>query len=630
MKDLPLRRGQLVTTFGPGSLVVSPEGETAIIGGLDKWFHDKDDNRIVSFDDYEVFEPRLKALLKVNKLLLPPDFRASYRYKNVPDSLKPQNMDIYIPLLRFPSWHYCPICKTLQELPLSSKSSKCYCSVCQEDRLLIQVPFVVVCENGHISDFPWREWVHEDENTNCTKLMKLHLTAGASLDSIIVECACNKNRTLRGIMSKRKETGEDKGKTELSQRLNKDSDKEYLCSKTKPWFGPDAKDEKCNGQPIAVLKNSLNVYYPNTISAIYLPGGNDKVEEIIEEFERLTITSSLLEPVESMDGKIRLLNHLYNNTFNKFSRNDIEKAIIYIATADQNFGEEVDTIGMEQKLRQKEFETLLENVEEKSLTVIKEWKNTTVNPEKADLENCFERINRVTKLRETIVMTGFNRLSYGAVLDDKEIKKGKRLLFKEPHLVDNNWLPAYKVYGEGIFFTINQEKIKKWEENPRLKSYFSNYLRRVSKQVDETKKDLISPSYVLLHTLSHIIIDELALTCGYNSSSLKERLYLQKDQLGILIYTSAGDSEGTFGGLVRMGKTERFFPIIETAIEKARWCSSDPVCMEIGMSSGQGVDKLNGAACHSCTYLPETSCELRNLFMDRTLLINDDIGFLNF
>ncbi|MGR5908534.1 hypothetical protein ACT7DL_24235 [Bacillus paranthracis] len=111
---------------------------------------------------------------------------------------------------------------------------------------------------------------------------------------------------------------------------------------------------------------------------------------------------------------------------------------------------------------------------------------------------------------------------------------------------------------------------------------------------------------------------------------MRERLYLNEDQGGILIYTSSGDIDGTYGGLVRMGRQEYFFPVVVKAIDKARWCSSDPVCSEIGKSSGQGVNNLNGAACHSCSYLPETSCELGNLLLDRTLLIDPTIGFFNY
>ena len=81
------------------------------------------------------------------------------------------------------------------------------------------------------------------------------------------------------------------------------------------------------------------------------------------------------------------------------------------------------------------------------------------------------------------------------------------------------------------------------------------------------------------------------------------------------------------GGLVRMGRTENFFPLVSRAIENAQWCSSDPVCTEIGKEVGQGFNNINGAACHSCSYLPETSCETVNLFLDRSLIIDSNIGF---
>ena len=32
MKHIPLRSSQLITTFGPGALVISPTGESALIG----------------------------------------------------------------------------------------------------------------------------------------------------------------------------------------------------------------------------------------------------------------------------------------------------------------------------------------------------------------------------------------------------------------------------------------------------------------------------------------------------------------------------------------------------------------------------------------------------------------------
>jgi hypothetical protein len=101
---------------------------------------------------------------------------------------------------------------------------------------------------------------------------------------------------------------------------------------------------------------------------------------------------------------------------------------------------------------------------------------------------------------------------------------------------------------------------------------------------------------------------------------------------GVLIYTAAGDSEGTMGGLVRMATQERIVNVLDNAINAARWCSSDPVCMDAS-GGGQGPDSCNLAACHGCVLLPETACEEFNRFLDRGLVIGTfekpDLGYFS-
>jgi hypothetical protein len=144
----------------------------------------------------------------------------------------------------------------------------------------------------------------------------------------------------------------------------------------------------------------------------------------------------------------------------------------------------------------------------------------------------------------------------------------------------------------------------------------------------------ISPQYVFLHTLSHLLIRQLSFECGYTVASLRERIYCAseedgKEMAGIFIYTASGDSEGTLGGLVRQGRQDTLPRVFKKAIRESVICSNDPVC--ISTEQGQGRDALNLAACHACTLLPETSCEEFNVFLDRGMLIgtfhNDNIGF---
>jgi hypothetical protein len=92
------------------------------------------------------------------------------------------------------------------------------------------------------------------------------------------------------------------------------------------------------------------------------------------------------------------------------------------------------------------------------------------------------------------------------------------------------------------------------------------------------------------------------------------------------VYTAAGDSEETLGGLVRLAEPETLGGILENSLEEARWCSADPVCAEAASSGGQGPDSLNLAACHNCALLPETSCEFFNKYLDRTILIDPKLS----
>jgi hypothetical protein len=128
---------------------------------------------------------------------------------------------------------------------------------------------------------------------------------------------------------------------------------------------------------------------------------------------------------------------------------------------------------------------------------------------------------------------------------------------------------------------------------------------------------------LLVHSLAHILINQLVFDCGYSTASLRERLYVSADSAApmaaFMIYTAAGDAEGTLGGLVRLGHPERFGPVVGRALGRASWCSADPVCSE--HLGGQGSKLANLAACHACVLLPETSCETINQGLDRAMVI---------
>ena len=214
------------------------------------------------------------------------------------------------------------------------------------------------------------------------------------------------------------------------------------------------------------------------------------------------------------------------------------------------------------------------------------------------------------RLREVRALSGFTR-----VHDSQNVDSVAPLTKK------SEWLPAINVFGEGIYFELSQERLVELED--RFSSRFSALKERAS--LENLPEDKSSASFIALHTLSHLLIRQLSLECGYSSASLRERLYFKKGEwAGVLIYTASASSDGTLGGLVQQGNPATLERLIRDALQEASWCSSDPLCIE---SEGQGNNALNLAACHACSLVAETSCSERNSFLDRGTIIGVDNMF---
>lgn len=127
--------------------------------------------------------------------------------------------------------------------------------------------------------------------------------------------------------------------------------------------------------------------------------------------------------------------------------------------------------------------------------------------------------------------------------------------------------------------------------------------------------------YILLHSLAHLLMQALALRCGYPATSIRERIYLDEPQerYGILLYTASPDAEGTLGGLVQ--EARNIEEHLSMALAMGELCSSDPICAQHSPKDSLDGRWLHGAACHSCSLIAETSCEMRNEYLDRALVV---------
>ena len=131
---------------------------------------------------------------------------------------------------------------------------------------------------------------------------------------------------------------------------------------------------------------------------------------------------------------------------------------------------------------------------------------------------------------------------------------------------------------------------------------------------------------MLAHSLSHALMIEIALDCGYPATALQERIYALPQlrptdpiRCGILIYTATAGIQGTLGGLVEVAS--RFTQVLQSALRQLLVCSGDPICADHDPTTSSDDRALHGAACHGCLLVAETSCEARNLHLDRALLV---------
>lgn len=619
MSQDPVRRSQLIAPFGVGSMMVLKGGTSVVAAGLDHWYkHGAGDGTNVDLDEFIVEEYRLQRLLDVHHFRLPPDHRTSLHGQNVP------NTNLTVPFLRFPRWHVCSRCNRMQEFPLSARGTGIKCGVCSAEKkrgVMQQAIFVAMCERGHLQDFPWREWVHGESSPSCRQTLRYITSGGAALAAQRVKCDCGKERSLANITQ-----AEPDGKTHLSLKLDQKDREAFLCTGQRPWLGTD-EGESCGLHLRGSLRGATNVWFAHVSTAIYLPEGGSGAPSDLVALLREPKVATFMNVVQSLGAPATpaVLRRQYKLQFEPYGDEQIEAALRVVRgeVAEGDSDDGLPGEDSEVSFRRAEFNVLRSPREEAMLVT----RPVAVGRYAGDVARYFSRVMLVHRLRETRVFGGFTRV-YAET--EMPLEERKRLLRRETAEGDYDWLPASVVYGEGIFLELREELLREWQSREgdalrgHLRTLVENY-ERVRQKRGLREKNL-SPRFVLLHTLAHLLINRLTFECGYSSASLRERLYVSDapsaPMAGLLIYTADGDSEGTMGGLVRMGKPGNFEPVLRRALESAQWCSADPVCREMGAGGGQGPDSCNLAACHGCALLPETSCEEFNRFLDRAVVVN--------
>ena len=593
-----IRRSQIIAPFGVGA-IYDIGNESLVSCDISTWGKSGD----------EIHLERLEKKLKVKAFRMAPVSENFWQKKG-------QKLEFH----RFPRWLFCSSCRQMY-LWSFEKEKKGFVPECEKNKckkkktVLVPMRFVLACKKGHLQDLPWDKWVHAKQNIalngRCKKTDSLEFrtrkNAGSGLDALEIYCrACNGRRTLKDIPYK-------------------DSMKSIgsFCWGKQPWQYESG--ERCEETPQVLQRGASNVYYPKTTSALDIPlKGRDKSkEDLIESIRMNSHFQWLADFVNTHEGDLE-----NNSTIRAMAKEIADEFQCEIGLvlellssgADENYedNENTEEEYSEQEIRVEEWPLLYDPPKDQSRSdqfigeIVKDY-----GKDEYGISKYIDRVVLFHKLREVRAFRGFHRLEPGK---DKDMIR--------PDLKQGiNWLPGIEVFGEGIFIALKESSLRDWVKS-------DNHSIAIGKRIDPMKKRWKDSSlqflpepharFVMLHTFAHLLIRQLSFECGYSASSLKERIYStdpsdssSTSMSGILIYTADSDSEGSLGGLVRQGSPDRLFPLICYALMKSAWCSSDPICSELG---GQGLKGLNQAACHGCALVSETSCSYSNVLLDRALV----------
>lgn len=596
-----LRPSQLLYTYGVGSIVDLPDFSVLVMG-LDDWPATDDAMRTIVEDRLLAAVRSLPKLAQVAKFKAPPiDATSGQAWDPGADVAL-----VGVPVATFPRWMVCPACRLLASIDsglfqLKSdrwRGTRRYVhETCNKAKAPPVVParFLIACEDGHLDDFPWSEFVHGADGPCALPILRLYEQgpSGEARD-LVVRCdACDKERRLAEAFGRQ------------NRRLLP------TCLGRHPHLRDyDAKGCERTVHPLVL--GASNLWFPLVLSSIAIPGGTERLDQLVSE------RWAALNAVTSLEvlAAFRMVGYL--SDFSRYSDAEVWAAI----------------------QRRRQTADIDERVEDLRLP---EWRVFTANqgapntpdfrlrsvPAPAAYATLLERIVLVERMREVKTLTGFTRIDApgeGLEVDAQdEIRTIAPLSRRVP-----TWLPAVEVRGEGIFLQFSEAQLAAWLLRPavgeRARAFTQAHLRWYkARGVDAEKVNDPGMRYVLLHSFSHALMRQMALEAGYAAASISERIYARGPDepggpmAGILLYTAASDSEGTLGGLVRLGETATLARHIAGALESMMLCASDPTCAEHAPSD-DGM-ALHAAACHACLFAPETSCERGNRYLDRTVLV---------
>lgn len=582
MAHRTIRQGQVVVPFGVGA-ILDIGAESFVVADITRW-----DQRGLRRVDGSHLERKLKLHIKA-----------------------PAARDGAMPVAvhRFPRWHFCPRCRAMrfvtgaEDMHNDYQIPRCANRGCGDTKLT-PMGFVAACKNGHLSDVDWYWWVHRStdrRNQTCSPQgarMYFETTGqgGGDWSAISLRCSCGAKQNFVGLVQVEGPAG-------------------MKCKGGQPWeLHPDG----C-GDPLFVFRRAAsNLHFPKSLSAL------DLVPDVTVGVPDLSATWQVnpsWSTIESLRGAgieaPVILDAVRDYADRIADQNGCtpEAALDALAALLRDDAPPVPTVldgGDPQVEILREEWSALSGRRDVTTPILDIKRQVIPDVWPPGLRNTITAVSVVRRLREVRALLGFQRLAPEKERPLVPVDLGKRL----------DWRPGVEAWGEGIFIEINAKVVRAWEARSRAAAPARQRWLAAAVAGLGWDAGMAGPRFILLHSLAHALIRRLGFDAGYSASSLRERVYScggANEMAGVLIYTADGDSEGSLGGLARMGQPRRLGAVLQAALMDAAWCSADPVCKE---SDRIGINGMNAASCHACMLTSETSCLYNNSLLDRRCLID--------
>jgi len=576
-----VRRSQIITTWGPGALIDLPT-DAGIVGGLD-----------TGWPGIDKLEPIEELRLK-RKIALITGIPNPGLYAPPVEDGAPWEATIGVRVYRFPEWMVVQADpkdkdgrrrRLVNRRALDNKGRF-------EGRSVVPTRFVQACSHGHVEDLDWYRLVHGDGDTCRKPLWLVEHGTGGDLADLLVRCDCGKSKGMHAV---------------ADRSLNLLG----ACRGPRPWLG-NAPWEGCGEPSRLLIRTASNAHFSQVMSVLSLPEHLSEVETAVQaQWQALALVENEVEL-----SMLRKLQPPVAAALDGLHDADVLASIVKTREGGG---------GTEPPVKLVELEALMAQPEgyEDDVPIDLDFHARRL-PEavwrKAPVTDPFAAVIQLHRLREVQALIGFTRFEAQVtdIYGDFETDVKRADLALNP-----SWFPAVENRGEGLFLQVRSELVAQWLAREAVKARIDELRAGHQRWCNERRIERSFPGgpYVLLHTLSHLLIGAVAMRCGYPASSIRERIYVDHDakRYGLMLYTASPDAEGTLGGLVAQGRHAAAHLAI--ALRSGALCSNDPVCAGHDPATGMEGRWLHGAACHGCALIAETSCEMRNDYLDRALVV---------